>query len=95
MGGYARKARIRLVLTSPTPICSKEFMTLLLGFQETLVCNLTQWRHIFSLITIPAAEEPSRRKIMIPLYEKLVGRYYGYLMYHARTLGASRVENQS
>jgi thymidylate synthase (FAD) len=37
-------------------------------------CNLAEWRHIFSLRTIPAAE-PSMREIMIPLYEELQGRY--------------------
>lgn len=37
-------------------------------------CNLSEWRHIFSLRTIPAAE-PSMREIMIPLYDELRGRY--------------------
>jgi thymidylate synthase (FAD) len=37
-------------------------------------CNLVQWRHIFSLRTIPAAE-PSMREIMIPLAAELQRRF--------------------
>lgn len=37
-------------------------------------CNLSEWKHIFSLRTSPAAE-PSMREIMIPLENEMKKRY--------------------
>lgn len=39
-----------------------------------LYCNLSEWKHIFSLRTSQAAE-PSMREIMIPLAEEMLKRY--------------------
>jgi len=71
----ARTERIYLqLLETSTPQAARTVLPNSCKTEIITYCNLLQWRHIFSLRTIPAAE-PSMREIMIPLAAELQRRY--------------------
>ncbi|MBE0583295.1 MAG: FAD-dependent thymidylate synthase [Desulfofustis sp.] len=67
------KIYLQLLKTS-TPQAARTVLPNSCKTEIITYCNLLQWRHIFSLRTIPAAE-PSMREIMIPLAAELQRRY--------------------
>ncbi|MCB2218355.1 MAG: FAD-dependent thymidylate synthase [Desulfobulbaceae bacterium] len=62
------------LLATSTPQAARTVLPNSCKTEIITYCNLAQWRHIFSLRTIPAAE-PSMREIMIPLAAELQRRY--------------------
>ncbi len=71
----AETERIYLqLLETSTPQAARTVLPNSCKTEIVTYCNLLQWRHIFSLRTIPAAE-PSMREIMIPLAAELQRRY--------------------
>lgn len=69
------KIYLQLLATS-TPQAARTVLPNSCKTEIIVYCNLLQWRHIFSLRTIAAAE-PSMRELMIPLADELRRRYPG------------------
>lgn len=67
------KLYLKLLETS-TPQAARTVLPNSCKTEIITYCNLSEWKHIFSLRTSPAAE-PSMREIMIPLEKEMKKRY--------------------
>ena len=70
---HTEKLYLQLLETS-TPQAARTVLPNSCKTEIIMYCNLTEWKHIISLRTPPAAE-PSMREIMIPLEEEMIKRY--------------------
>ncbi|MCF8055748.1 MAG: FAD-dependent thymidylate synthase [Desulfocapsa sp.] len=62
------------LLESSTPQAARTVLPNSCKTEIIVYCNLAEWKHIFSLRTVPAAE-PSMREVMIPLAAEMKERY--------------------
>jgi thymidylate synthase (FAD) len=62
------------LLESSTPQAARTVLPNSCKTEIVVYCNLSEWKHIFSLRTTPAAE-PSMREVMIPLAAEMKERY--------------------
>lgn len=68
------EANYLTLLATSTPQAARTVLPNSCKTEIIVYCNLTEWEHIFSLRTSPAAE-PSMREIMIPLQQEMQKKY--------------------
>jgi thymidylate synthase (FAD) len=68
------EANYLTLLATSTPQAARTVLPNSCKTEIIVYCNLTEWEHIFSLRTSPAAE-PSMREIMIPLQHAMQKKY--------------------